>query len=303
MRRADSALWVSTAALGCVVMVAAGLSGCKAPNDASQVPPSPPAGLHCIDDRVQVDGLRLAGSGSCLALAVELASVWHTAGQSPALHVSETIGTRGAVQALLDGAIDVGLASRPLRSDETAAGVHALPLARAALAFVVDARNPTQRLTSRQLVAMYRGELRHWDNGSPVRLLTRELGDSGTLAIAAASPELAAAMQNAAAVGRAVVRYTDQEMRDALLTGQGALGILDVGIIRLEGLPLRALQVDGLRPDAASVAAGVWPYTKSLALLFGPHSPVTAARLSDFLRTNGARSAFARGGYVEASSL
>jgi phosphate transport system substrate-binding protein len=93
--------------------------------------------------------------------------------------VPESIGTGGAAQALLDGAIDVGLASRSLRPKERAAGLIPTPFATTALVFAAHPQVPQTELSTRELAEIYRGQRGAWPDGRAIIPLLREPGDSG----------------------------------------------------------------------------------------------------------------------------
>lgn len=223
----------------------------------------------------------LAGSGSNLPLARQIAARYRGGAGRSQVRVADSIGTRGAVRAVVDEAVDVGLASRPLSAEELAGGVVQHPMATAILGVVVHQRLGVEAISLEALTALYERETRRWPKGEPVALLLREDGDSNMAAVARRFPRLHRAMVGARESGAAVVLHTDQEMRDALLNMKGAIGLLDVGIIELEGLPLRPLTLGDAAPTPAAVRSGRYPLTKPLYwLTLGEPS----ANAADFLR-------------------
>jgi phosphate transport system substrate-binding protein len=261
-------LWTS------LITLTALAAGCSASG-----PPEAPAGAVCEVPSVAHEGLVLAGSGSNLPLARRLAAVF-TRETGVAVGVPGSIGTSGAVAAVRDGAVDVGLASRDLLPRE-AHEVHATALARTPLAFY--AAVPEGREISREaLIDLYLGRTTTWSGGQPVVLLVREEGDSGNAVIAASFPRLYRAMESARRDGRAMVQRTDHDMWVALRDVPGALGYLDTGIVALDGLPLRALRVDGVAAEHPS-----WPLRKTLYLLTSrgqPHPFVEFASTAEVQR-------------------
>jgi phosphate transport system substrate-binding protein len=190
-------------------------------------------------------GLLVAGSGSNLAVVRRIAVRYE--GSHPGAHVvvPESIGTGGATQALLDGAIDVGLASRSLRAKERAAGLFPTPFATTALVFAAHSHVSQRELSNHELAEIYRGQRGAWPDGRPIIPLLREPGDSGWPILQEALPEVAQAMMQAARARRLRVCFTDGEIRDALLSIPGAIGPIDEGTVRLERLPLRILALRG----------------------------------------------------------
>jgi len=261
------------------------VAGCG-PRDAG-----PPGGT-CAPPPPRPEALVVAGSGTNLALARALAARFTRDDPSLAVEVPESLGTSGAVAALRDGAIDVGLASRPLRPEELEGGVAEVPLARVAHALVVHARTGVERISQDEVVRLIRGEQETWPDGSPAVVLLREHDDSGNRLLRARWPEVGRAIDAALDGGRWPVCTTDQEMRDLLLRLDGALGFLDTGTIRLEGLPLKPLAVPPRHPDAAD-----YPAIKRLSLLVGPQTDDRGRRFVELATSRQVAEVLARGGY------
>lgn len=249
--------------------------------------PRPPElpGLSCATDLEQNDGLLVGGSGSALALMRTLIRRYRVEHPDARVTIPESIGTRGAARAVADGVVAIGLGSRPLTSAELEMGLAVTPLADSVVAFVAHRDVPTRSLSTSDLVAIYRGEMAVWTDGTPLVPLLREEGDSSNQVVRASRPELFAAMQDARREGRGIVCLTDQEMRDTLLSVEGSIGLLDVGIVRLERLPLDPILLDGVEPTRAEALAGRYPLVKELFLITraGPEGPGEDARqLVDF---------------------
>jgi phosphate transport system substrate-binding protein len=209
------------------------------------------------------------------------------------VRVAESIGTGGAVAALRDGAIDVGLASRPLAEEELAAGFREHPVATTRHVLAVRSDLRVAAVASTDLVALLRRERTAWADGSPALVLLREPGDSGDRLVRRHLPEVGEAIDAARAARQWPVCYTDQQMRDALLELQGAVGFIDLGTIRAEGLPCRALAIDGRDPAAGQD----YPLTRALSLLLGPRSPPEATAFVAFSGSPAGQAALA-GAYL-----
>lgn len=243
-----------------VMMVA--LAACG--GEADRRPPTLPAGATCAADLERPPGLLVAGTGAGLALARAVA---RARGGGPPVRVPESIGTAGALRAVADGSIDVGLASRPLTEDERRTGLVATPFARSIVAFVANKQARVEALDDDALVDIYEGRTTAWPDGTPLVPVLREPGDSGSVVVRANAPRVWEAMETARREGRGVLCNTDQEARDALLEIEGAVGPLDVGIVRLEELPLRLLRLRGIAPEPAEVIAGRYPLVRTLWLV------------------------------------
>jgi len=205
--------------------------------------------------------------------------VYGSAHPGHTVHVAASIGSSGAVRAVADGAVDVGLLSRPLRDDERALGLVDYPLpTELPHAVVASGADPASTLTRAELIDLLLARRQTWPDGSPAVVLLRESSDSGNQLIRAHWPEVGQAIDAALAAGYWFVCHTDQEMRDELLRIPGALGFLDTLTIRLESLPLRPLEIDGVAPSDLA-----WPLDKRLSLLTGPSPSPAAEQLVRFV--------------------
>jgi phosphate transport system substrate-binding protein len=220
-----------------LVLTLAVVAGCAS---RAGVPPGDPV---CTGGEKRPDGLLVAGSGSVLPLARALAERWRTVHPESRVHVPESISSGGAVRALGDGAIDVGLASRVLTDGEKAR-LRVLPVARSIVHLAAHPRGAPRTLTRAQVLEVFAGRLRAWPDGTPIIPHLREAGDSGYAVLAKTWPELHAAMTDGLKRERFTICYTDQEMRDALAQTEGSIGLLDSGIVQMQGLPLATIALD-----------------------------------------------------------
>ncbi len=117
------------------------------------------------------------------------------------------------------------------------------------------------------MLAIYGGARTTWPDGSAVRVLLRESGDSGHAAVARRLPEFAGLAARAYRERRWPVLYQDLAMQGALLTTPGAVGVFDLGAIRAQNLPLKVLPFDGPPPTLDHVRSGAYGFAKDLAFV------------------------------------
>lgn len=233
----------------------------------------------CVEPDTRPAEIVVAGSGATVPLAHALVARYREEFPDVDIFVAESIGTGGALRAIGDGAIEVGLASRPVDGP----GLSVREVASATLRFGASPDVDVQTVDLTFLAEAARGGAR-WPDGTPVVFIHREPGDSGVAAIARLSPDLGAAMTEGRG-SSAVVAYTDADALHQLATIPGALGIYDPVAAALIGAEVAPLDVSG---------APEWSRTLSM---FWATDDQTVAGFGAFLRTESARAVVRSLGY------
>ncbi len=253
-------------------------------------------------DRARSSTLRLAGSGSNLPLTRELAEAFMRRWPDRRLIVFESVGSTGGIRAASDGAVDLGLVSRPLRASEDSLGLVVIPYARVAVAAVANLDVADHGLSRERLVNIYAGEERRWSDGEAIIVLQRERGDSSHAAVDRELPEFAAVNDVAYREERWRVLYNDRAMYEALVSTPGSIGLLDVGATQTQALALRVLRLDGVAPSEASLRSGSYPFAKVLAFVSATQPEGIAREFVDFIRSSDGQALIRQRGYVPLES-
>jgi phosphate transport system substrate-binding protein len=212
--------------------------------------------------------------------------------------VHDSIGTTGGIRAVRDGAIHVGLASRPLLDEEARLGLVATPYARVAVVVAANAGVPDSCTSREELVGMFAGSRARWSDGSRIVVLQRERGDSSLLVMGKLVPGLLAENEAAYGENRWRVLYTDVAMQEAIMATPGAVGIFDLGAIEAQRLSIKPLCVDGTAPSLESMLSGRYPFSKDLAFVTVGAPAGLAAELIRFVLSSAGRELTARLGYA-----
>ena len=92
-------------------------------------------------------------------------------------------GSGSGIKAVQEGRCDIGLSSRNLKSEETAAGLQGTVLAYDGIAVIVNNNNTVSNLTVDQIASIFKGEISNWKElggeDAEIVLIGREAG-SGT---------------------------------------------------------------------------------------------------------------------------
>lgn len=246
--------------------------------------------------------LRLAGSGSNLPLTRELAEAFMRRWPDHRVIVFESVGSTGGIRAASDGAVDLGLVSRPLRATEDPLGLVVIPYARVAVAAVANLDVSDRELSPERLVEIYAGKHRRWSDGEAIIVLQREHGDSSHAAVDRALPEFAAVNDAAYREKRWRVLYNDRAMYEALVSTPGSIGLLDVGATQTQALALRVLKLDGVAPSETNLRSGSYPFAKVLAFISSTQPEGIARKFVDFTHSSDGQALIRQRGYVPLES-
>ncbi len=288
--------------LGVIVVVVGGALALVFAAERSPVPPLPTKSSTRVQrrsttDRSAVQTVHVAGSGSNVPLMRVLAKRFEQGVSAVDVRVHESIGSTGGVQATRDGAVDIGLVSRPLRPDE-ARNIVVHPYARAPIAIATHVSVPDSNMRASHLLNIFSGRKRTWSDGQRIVPLYRERGDSGYRAVDRRLPKFRAARGKAKRTGRVPVLYTDQAVEQALMTIRGSVGLMDWGTIRLRQLPIRVMSIGGVGPSADSVRSGVYPFAREFAMVTPHESSEHAKKFIEFVLSDHGAQLIRDGGYV-----
>ncbi|MCS7282754.1 MAG: phosphate ABC transporter substrate-binding protein [Anaerolineae bacterium] len=185
-------------------------------------------------------------------------------------------GSKVGIQAVHEGTVDIGMASRNLTPQE-AEGISVHTIALDVIAVVVHPSNPVENLSLNDLAAIYWGEIVNWRQvGGPdlaVVPVVREIS-SGTrgafdeLVLGGREPT-APNLQTGVTAGDVAAMVAERP---------GAIGYVGFGNLTDQ---LRVVKINGVAPTPATARSGEYPLVRPLNLLTGPLSQPLA---EEFIR-------------------
>jgi len=277
-----------------VVLAAVGVIAC-----ATESPPQPTQAAHLeLLFQPNPGRLEIAGSGAMTPLASELAAAWERRPDDLRTQVEPSIGSGAGIRAAAEGAVDLGMVSRPLSDAERQHGLRVVPIAIDVVVMATHSRIPLDGLSRGELKSIFSGLPRQLEDGTRVTPLLRDPQESANEAIERVCPELASLRLEAYRAGRFRVLYHDDAMGAALTVTPGALGVFSLGAIQSWKLPLKPVAVDQVLPSVAAAQDGRWKATRVLAFVARPERLERARRFLDFARSSEGRLAIARSGYL-----
>ena len=245
---------------------------------------------------VHADSIKIGGTGTGLGAMKLMAQEFNKSRPDAQLIVTPSLGSTGAIRAVLAGAADIGISARPVTAEEKRQGASARAYARTPFVIATGAKNNGAGLSLPQLVQIYSGKVTRWTDGSPIRLVVRPDSDADTIVMRAFSAEMNTAITAALARNGLRMADTDQDNADALETLPGSLGMTTLTQIVAENRAIRPLALDGMMPTLQSLAAGRYRYFKTLHLVTGRNPSPLAKDFVAFIRSSAGQAVLASSG-------
>ncbi len=163
-------------------LAAIGLTGCSGSGGSADNTSAPKQSAQTAQNSSISGSLSLVGSTSMEKLANALAEGFMQ--DYPGVTVNaEFVGSSAGIESLVGGKCDIGNASRKLKDSEKSAGAVENTVAIDGIAMVVNKANTVKNLTKDQLIGIYTGTIKNWNevggSDSAIVVVGREAG-SGT---------------------------------------------------------------------------------------------------------------------------
>jgi phosphate transport system substrate-binding protein len=223
-----------------VVAIALSLAGCGRTGSGSQL------------------SLTVTGSTTVLPIAEVAAEDFQSANPGKRVLVAG-VGSSAGIESVSNGTSDIGTSSRDLKPEEKNLGLVDFPIARDAIAVIVNPSNPVKALTKDQVARIFEGAITNWKQvGGPdleIGLVNRDEA-SGTRE---AFSKIVLAGKDFDPTA-AVLPGTGQ-VRSVVAQAAGAVGYISLGFADAS---VKALAVDGIVPNEKTVADGTYPVSRVL---------------------------------------
>ncbi len=229
------------------------------------------------------DVIRINGSGSAMSMLKPLAEAYQHANRHVEIVSGRPLGSSGAVKALLAGALDIAMSSKPLAAEDAAKGARLWSYGRTPLAIVAEKEVPVADLSTRQLEDIFAGRMTRWNQGPTLRLILRPDGDIDTQILRNISPAMNQAISLAQARPGMLVAVTDPEATALISRTQGGCGVAGLASILGDGFPLKILTLDGIKPTTAALADGTYPLAKDIHFITTARTSPAALAFLEFI--------------------
>ncbi len=211
--------------------------------------------------------IRIGGVGSALGTMRILASAFEKSNPGIKVSVLSSIGTSGALKAVPDGAIDIGLLGLPSKWELLVSGSTVTEYARTPFILVTRREIHTNGLTFEEVAKIYRGDTQRWPGGDRIRTIMRRHDDTDNLILKNLSPAIRAALDKSLSQRGLVFAVTDQDNLDVIEKTPGGLGYTTLAQVISENRPVKVLALNGIVPSVKALADGTYPAYKILYMM------------------------------------
>jgi phosphate transport system substrate-binding protein len=240
--------------------------------------------LACAAAAQAAETLRISGNGSGRGGMQMMVEEFERQQPGVAVAVLPPLGSTGAIKALIEGAIDIVISSRPPTADERAqADLVSTEYARTPFVIAVHWNLGITSLTSEELAALYGEGAARFPNGRRARPVLRLADAGGSRLLSELSPAIGRAAEAASTRPGMLHADTESDAADLVERTPGAFAACTLALIESERRPLVALTIDGKVPSVGNLADGKYPYSKPLYVIIHRKAGASTRRFVDFV--------------------
>jgi phosphate transport system substrate-binding protein len=228
--------------------------------------------------------LTLTGSSTVAPLVAEIAKRFER--QNPGIRID--VQTGGSTRGIIDtrtGLADIGMVSRDLNMHE--ADLAPFTIARDGIGIILHRKNPVARLSEKQIIAIYTGQVTNWQQvggkNAPITVVNKAEGRS-TLELFLHHFHL----KNSAIKPQVIIGDNQQGIK-TVAGNPNAIGYVSIGAAEFEamhGTPIKLLPMAGIEATASNVRNGHFPLARPLNLVSKGSSSPLAQRFIRFAQSN-----------------
>ncbi len=231
-----------------------------------------------------IERLMVTGSSTIAPIALEIAKRFEVGRPDVQIDV-QTGGSSRGIHDVRTGLAEVGMVSRRLSLAEKDLNSHTIALD--AVTMITHSDNPVLGLDRSQIIDIYTNKIDNWslfsDFKGPIIVVNKAEGRS-TLEVFLEYTDLLST-----SVKPDIIIGDNEQAIKTVASNPLAIAYVSVGssTYHIEnGLPLRMIAVDGIAPDARSLAAGKLPMTRELNLVTAGEPKGLAAEFIAFAQSS-----------------
>lgn len=236
-----------------------------------------------IGGSASADVLRIGGTGAATEMLKRIGAAFAVSSETE-VKVVPSLGTGGALRAVVDGALDIAVAGRPLNREEAVLGLTQVAVVRTPFGLATSHRNPNG-LKSADIAAIFALGDARWADGTPIRVILRPKSDSDTLLLASLFPGMSAALDRARKRAEVPTAATDQDNADTAERVPGSLAGAAFTQIEMEKRNLRFVAIDGVALTLEDFERGTYSYAKTMRFVTSAAPQEAVTRFIAFLKS------------------
>lgn len=244
------------------------------------------------------DEIRINGSGSGVDVVRKLAERYVKKQPNVLFTIRKPMGSSGAMKAVMAGALDLAVTSKPVKPEDAALGAVLLSYGKTPLAVVVEKSVFKSDITTQELEGLYAGKTALWPDGKPVRIVLRPQEDIDTKILRTLSPDMDKAVTASQNRKGMIVAITDPEATEMIARTPGSLGQAGLTGIIDRTLELKTLSLNGVAPTPKNLASGTYPLAKDINFVTKGQPRGAVRKFLDFVFSPEGRSIAAKAGMV-----
>jgi len=247
--------------------------------------------------------IRVNGSGAALDVMTLMNDAYRKLHPETRIEMHKPLGSSGAIKALLAGALDLAVSSKPLTPEQVSQGARSREFGRTPLVIVTEMSVPKTDITTRELEDIYTGTVRNWPGGEQIRVILRPLTDIDTAILRELSPGMSSAVDRAQAQPGMAIAVTDPESNDLIARTPGAIGASALCSLLVTKPPLTALALNGVAPGVGALADRRYPLAKDIRFVTKGDPSQTVAGFLAFIYSAAGRSIADKAGVLVAPEI
>ncbi|MGF1906257.1 phosphate ABC transporter substrate-binding protein [Aliivibrio salmonicida] len=211
-------------------------------------------------------------------------------------------GSSAGVKAAKNGSADLGMSSRNLKASEKEATLKELVVAHDGIAVVVNPSNTLKGLTSEQVTAIYKGEVKNWKEvggeDKPIVAITRDTasGTRGAFEDIMSLKKKISGMKVSAISQRAQVANGNGALKTMVASNPYAIGYISLGTVDNS---VHALPIDNVVPSVADIKNGTYKVSRPFLVLYREGKPsVETQKFLDWMTDETAQNLVEKNGYI-----
>ena len=245
------------------------------------------AALFCLGagSALSQQAIKIDGSTGVAPLVAALAKAYQQREPAVAIEIGKGMGTKARIEALAAGSIDIAMASHGLKVDEiTRGGMTVSEIARSPVVFGVNAGVGVEALSDEQICSIYSGQRTNWkDLGGPdLMIAPRTRPDTEVDAEVARDGVKCLKSLKMSEATKVMQRGGD--MAAELAAAPGSIGMTTSTVVGQSGGKIRAVALNGVKPDEANVLSGKYGLTREAYFVTKAQASPAVAKFLNFVR-------------------